>query len=790
MKQVSGKPSPRVNHLLELYYANRPEVFAERAVLVTEAYAQTEGQPMPLRRARMMWNILDKSTVLIRDGELLVGCKTPAILGSPLYPEIACDWVGRELDTIALREEAPFEVSAETKDTLRSQVFDYWRGKQIYDRIAEALPGDMQPLSDEGVFFHYYLNRAIGHITADYESVLTKGFLELKAEAETKLATVDRESPESLSQIHLWRAMSLCCDAAIRFAERYAQEAEHLAAVENEPARRAELLEIAEICRWVPAHPARTFHEALQSFWFVHLILNLESNAYAIGPGRFDQFMYPALRADLEAGRTTREQAWELLACLWIKFNELTVVKEGSTAKASTTYNDFQNLNLAGQTVQGADATNELSYLCLDVTGALLLPQPQVSALISETSPDDFLISVCEVIRTGLGMPSVFNHDEIVQALLDKGRPLEDARRGGINGCVELVVPGKEHMASSGYISLPKCLELALNNGANPSTGHQLGPATGRADELGSFEQLIQAFRRQLAGAIQTKVNYDSIARQVYAKDCPVPFTSLLVQGCMEKGRDYHDGGAQYSLPLMCGVGTGTIADSLAAIRQLVYQDKKLSLEELVTALRDNFVGHEQLRQNVLNRAPKWGNCDDRVDTLAHDIVEMFCDELSKHHNADGVPYVANMIPTTTHVWFGALAGATPDGRLAGMPFSEGISPVQGMDRKGPTFIVRSMAQLNQVRCSGTLLNLKFHPSALTGEQSLDKFSALIRTYFELGGHHMQFNVLSADTLRAAQENPAEYRNLIVRVAGYSDYFVRLSRDLQDEIISRTEHGW
>lgn len=789
MKHSSCELSPRINHLLELYYANRPEVFAERAVLATQAYAQTEGYPMLLRRAQMMWDILDKSTVLIRDGELVIGCKTPAILGSPLYPEIACDWVARELDTMALREEAPFEVSAETKVALQSQVFEYWKGKQVYNRITEVLPPEMQQLTDEGVFFHYYLNRAIGHITADYESVLTKGFLEIKSQAQAKLATVDYENPESLNQIHLWRAMSLCCDAAIRFPERYAQEAERLAAMETDTARKSELTQMAEICRWVPAHPARTFHEAVQSFWCVHLILNLETNGYAIGPGRFDQYMHPFLRADLDAGRIRREQAWELLACLWIKFNELTVVKEGSTAKASTTYNDFQNLNLAGLTAQGKDATNELSYLCLDVAGTLLLPQPQVSALISEKTPNDFLIKACEVIRTGLGMPSVFNHDEIIQALLHKGKSLEDARRGGINGCVELVVPGKDYMASSGYISIPKCLELALNNGVNPLTGNQLGPATGQAQEFESFEQLIEAFRQQMANAIQSKVTYDSIARQVYAQYCPVPFTSLLVQGCMEKGRDYHDGGAQYNLPLICGVGTGTIADSLAAIRQVVYEEKQVSLEEFVKALRANFVGYERLRQKVLNRAPKWGNCDDRVDTLAHDIVAMFCDELAKHHNAEGVPYVANLIPTTTHVWFGALAGATPDGRLAGMPFSEGISPVQGMDRNGPTSIVRSMAHLDYVRCSGTLLNMKFHPSALVGEKSLTKFSDLIRTYFKLGGHHMQFNVLSADTLRAAQKNPDEYRTLVVRVAGYSDYFVRLSRDLQDEIISRTEHG-
>ena len=781
--------SPRVQKLLDNYYAARPEVFAERAVLATEAYAQTEGLPIAIRRARMMWHILGGITVLIRDGELIVGCKTPAILGSPLYPEVASDWVEEELDTIALREEAPFYLSDGTKETLRAEVFDYWRGKQVYNRIMEVLPSEIQQATDEGLFFHYYLNRTIGHITVDYERVLKKGFLGLKAEVEDELKRIDYEKRGCLKKIHLLQAMSLCCNAAIRFAERYADEAERLATAESDPVRRAELEQIAEICRWVPAHPARTFREALQSFWFVHLILNLETNSYAIGPGRFDQYMYPYYRADIDAGRLTREQAGELLVCLWIKFNELTVVKEGGTAKASTTYNDFQNLNLGGQTIEGQDATNELSYLCVDVIGQLKLPQPQIAALISEKTPDPFLMKACEVISLGFGLPAVFNDDEKVQALLHKGKTLEDARLGGINGCVELVAPGKDNMASSGYLSMPKCLELALNNGINPLTGTQLGPRTGDPRDFTSFGQLVEAFRQQLAHAIELKTVYDGIARQAYAEFCPVPFTSLLISDCLEKGRDYHDGGARYNLPLICGVGTGTMADSLAAIKKLVYDEEKMSLEELVTALRADFVGYERLRQMLLNRAPKWGNGDGYVDTLAHDVVEMFCDELEKHCNAEGVPYAANMIPTTTHIWFGSLNGATPDGRLAETPLSEGISPVQGMDTNGPTAVVRSMARLDHARCCGTLLNIKFHPSALSGEEGLHKFAHLIRTYFKLGGHHMQFNVVSVETLRAAQEHPEEHRNVIVRVAGYSDYFVRLSRDLQDEIISRTEQG-
>lgn len=784
-----NEQSPRVKKLLDSFYAARPEVFAERAVLVTRAYAQTEGLPMLIRRAKVLAHLLENVTVLIRAGELIVGCKTPAILGSPLYPEIACDWIEAELDTIALREEAPFHVGEETKAALKAEVFDYWRDKQVYNRIMEVLPPAVIQATEEGQFFHYYLNRTIGHITVDYQSVLEKGFLGLKQEVEAELDRLDYEAPGSLKKLHLLRAMRICCDSAIRLAERYAAEADRLAAAESDPARRTELEQIAQICRHVPAHPARTFHEALQAFWFVHLILNLETNGYAIGPGRFDQYLYPYYRADIEAGRLSREQAEELLACLWLKLNELTVVKEGGTAKASTTFNDFQNLNLGGQTVEGQDAVNELSYLCLAVTARLQLPQPQISVLISEKTPDEFVTKASEVISLGFGMPSVFNDDEKVEALLHKGKSLADARLGGINGCVELNAPGKDNMASSGYLNLLKSLELALNNGLNPLTGTQLGPQTGHPAQFATFDDLMEAFRRQLVHAINLKVIYDSLARQVYAQFCPVPFTSLLMDDCLEKGRDYHDYGARYNLPLICGVGTGTIADSLAAIKTVVFEDRKITLTELTDALRANFTGYERLRQLLLKRVPKWGNGDDSVDSLAHRVVDLFCDELAKHRNEEGVPYAANMIPTTTHIWFGFLTGSTPDGRLAQTPLSEGISPVQGMDQNGPTAVVRSMACLDHVRCSGTLLNMKFHPSSLKGEAGLTKFGQLVRTYFKHGGHHMQFNVVSAETLRAAQEHPEDYQNLIIRVAGYSDYFVRLSRDLQDEIISRTEQG-
>jgi trans-4-hydroxy-L-proline dehydratase len=782
--------TPRVRRLLEGFHAAQPEVFAERAVLTTQAYEETEGQPAPLRRAEALARVLDGTSVLIRDGELIVGCKTPAILGSPLYPEIACDWVQSELDTIALRPEAPFAVSDGTKNVLRAHVFDYWKGKQVCDRILEALPAEVLRATDEGLFFHYYMNRSIGHITVDYEAVLQKGFLGLREDVRQARAALNREEPGVLRKLHELCAMERCCDAAVRFAERYSREAAEMAAMEAHPVRRVELAEMARICGRVPAHPAATFHEALQSFWFVHLMLNLETNSYAISPGRFDQYLYPYYAGDVEAGRLTREGARELLCCLWLKLNELTVVKEGGTAKASTTYNDFQNLNVGGQLADGQDATNDLSYLCVEVAGLLQLPQPQVSALISEKTPQPFLEHCCRVIRTGLGMPSVFNDDEKVESMLHKGRSLSDARLGGINGCVELNVQGKDFMASSGYLNLCKCIELAMNDGVNPLSGTMLGPPTGRFEDMGSFEELLDAVRLQMRHALELKLTYDYVARAAYAEYCPVPFTSLLVSDCIAAGLDYHDGGSRYSLPMVGGVGTGTAADSLAAVKRLVFDEDAVDASELSAALRADFVGSERLRQRLLNRAPKWGNGDAYVDDIAHDLVDMFCDELRGHRNERGVEYVANMIPTTTHVWFGALTGATPDGRHAEAPLSEGISPVQGMDRNGPTAVVRSMARLDQVHCCGTLLNMKFHPTALHGDDGVSNLAHLIRGYFRLGGHHMQFNVVSAETLRAAQASPERYRTLVVRVAGYSDYFCRLSRDLQDEIISRTEQGF
>jgi formate C-acetyltransferase len=577
--------------------------------------------------------------------------------------------------------------------------------------------------------------------------------------------------------------------AVSEFALRYADKAKKMAEACTDETRCRELEEIAVICSRVPLYPATTFREAIQSFWFFHLILNLESNSYAISPGRFDQYIYPFYQKDLDSGRIAREDAQEVINCLWIKFAELTVVKEGGTAKASNTYTDFQNLNVGGLTRDGNDGVNDISYMCIEAQRALCLPQPQLSCLVSTRSPREFLIRSCELARVGTGMPAIFNADEIILSLMDKGKSLEDARCGGINGCVEITGQGNDNMASSGYVNLAKCLEFALNNGKSMTTGRQWGPETGSVESLDSMEKIWHVFEKQIRHQVSLKHKYDQGAKKAFATTCPVLCTSLAIDGCIESARDYHEGGAKYNLPMMCGVGTGTVADSLSAIEWFVFRKKTMPLQRITQGMKENFSTDETLKHLLRKKGPKFGNDNDIVDAHAVNLVRTFKTILKDYSNDQNVPYAANMIPTTAHIPFGELTAATADGRLATTPLSEGISPVQGMDLSGPTAVVKSMGKIDHAVTAGTLLNMKFTPKTLEGVERINKFADLIRTYFDLGGHHMQFNVVDRETLLKAQERPEEFRSLLIRVAGYSDYFVMLSKDVQDEVISRMAHA-
>lgn len=737
----------RVARLKEQIVNAVPKVYAERALLVTEAYQENENACPEMQKAWAMDKIFRNTSVIIKEGELIVGCKTPTALGSPLYPEYNVDWLESELDTLSERYETAFEISDEDLAAVKEKVIPYWKDRTIYDSIIKGAEKKPLEAADEGALFHYYLNRSIGHFNANYATILVEGFKGLRERVKKELAACDGSDTRKKS---FHQALLITIDAVVALANRYADEADRLSAECQDPDRKNELLQIAKNCRRVPENPPENYWEALQSFWFTHLMLNLESNAYALSPGRFDQYIYPFFKMD----DIDHEVAQELLNCLWIKFAEMTVVKEAGTAKASNTYADFQNLNVGGLKADGNDGVNDITYMCIEAQSDLLLPQPQLSCLISRKSPEEYVLKACELARKGTGMPAMFNADGIILSLAEKGKSLADARNGGINGCVEISGQGNDQMASSGYINLAKCLELALNNGVNMQTGSQLGLKTGTADQIKSIEDLWQRFEEQMRYMVDPKHNYDMGARKVFADSNPALCTSLVMDDCIAKGLDYHNGGSRYTQPMLSAVGTGTVADSFAAIEYFVFEKGAYSLGDIVKAMQDNFEGHEMLRGLLWKKAPKFGNDRDSVDDKAVRLVNTFVTLLKNYCNEHGVPYGADMIPTTAQLPFGEATAASADGRLSGVPLSEGISPVQGQDLSGLTSVIRSIGKIDHASTVGSLLNMKFTPQTLAGEENLKKFAALLRSYFDMGGHHMQFNVASKETLLEAQDHP------------------------------------
>ena len=780
--------TPRVLLGVQRNQSAVPEIFPFRAVSVTHSYQETEGRPITLRRARMLKRVLEEQPVIIQDGELIIGMKTLKPRGSPIFPEINCTWVERDLDMLASRRETPFLVSEETKRILRKEVFPYWRGRQIYDRLLEAVPEEIWRADQRGVIYNYFTSRTIGHIVVDYNKVLTKGMNGIIRDIENSLDRLHYEDQGYILRRQFLESVAIACEAVITFARRYADEAQRLAKTEDNTGRKAELEKIAAICDRVPAEPARTFHEALQSFWFTQLALNLETDAHSISPGRFDQYLYPYYRGDIDSGELTQDEAQELLDLMWVKFDEITLAKDSGESQTSSSYPDFQNLNIGGLTADGRDAANELSFMCLTALEHVLLPQPGLSAQISTKTQQKFLLRCCEVLRLGTGMPAMFNCDTMVTGMLNRGKSLADARSGSINGCVSPNCSGRDRMASSGYFNLAKCVEFALNDGVDRLTGEQLGPKTGDPAGFASFDSLVEAFRAQVAFFVEMKVNYDNIMRDIYASYCPVPLTSALIEDCIDRALDWHQGGAHYNQAVISGVGIGSVADSMAGIKKHVFDAKNYSMAQLRQALDEDFKNSELLRQTLINKTPHYGNDDDYADDLACLVQKTFCSEVEKHRDIQGARYWVNLLPTTAHIALGEATGATPDGRHARVWLSEGVSPVQGHDLHGPTAAAKSVGKLDHARCNGTLLNIKISPDSFKSPEDLHKLAAFIRGYFDQGGHHVQFNIIDEKILRDAMEHPDEYRNLLVRVAGYSDYFVLLSPEIQKEIISRTEH--
>ena len=786
--EVQGA-SARVRLGMERNRCTPPELHAERAVSVTHCYRETEGLPLFTRRGRMLQRIVSEHSVQIQQGELIVGMKTLTPRGSPVFPEINCSWVERDLDRLATRSNTPFFVSDRTKQILRAEVFPYWKDRQISDRITAAVPADIWRADERGLIYNYFRSRTIGHINAGYEKVLTKGMAGIIADVEGSLSRLDNHARDFVHKRQFLESVILACEAGVSLAGRYAAETLRLAAAEPDPLRRAELERTAAILNRVPAKPAVTFQEALQSFWMTHLMINLETDGHAFGPGRFDQYLYPYYRHSIDSGEITQSHAQELLDLIWVKFDEITLAKDSGEAQTSSSYPEFQNLNIGGLTREGHDAVNEVSYLCLDALEHTMLPQPGLSAQIASLTPPKFLLRCCEVLRLGTGMPAMFNADSMVLGMVNRGKTLGDARASSLNGCVATFCGGKDRMASSGYFNLAKALELSLNNGVDRLTGEVLGPQTGDPRDFTCFEEVVAAFKVQVEHFVSLKVRYDNTVRDIYASYCPVPFTSAVIDDCIANAVDWHSGGSHYKIATMSGVAVGTVADALSAIRKHVFDDHTFGMAELIDALDCNWKGQEILRQTLVNKTPHYGNDDDYADELAVRVQDIFCTAVESHRDTQGAHYWVDLLPTTSHIALGELTGATPDGRQAMAWLSEGVSPVQGHDRKGPTASNRSVAKLDHARTNGTLLNIKISPQTVKSDRDLHNLAALIRAYFAQGGFHMQFNIIDRKTLLDAMDRPELHRDLLIRVAGYSDYFVLLSKEIQHEILSRAEHG-
>ncbi len=782
--------SERVARLRQQSLDAVPTLSTERAELMTEFYREELGPvSAPVRRALAFKYLMERKAICINDGELIVGEKGPAPKEAPTYPELCCHSL-KDLDILNSRDKTSFAVSPEARQLYEESIIPFWQGKSMRDLIFREMNDDWKAAYECGVFTEFMEQRAPGHTVLD-DKIYRKGFLHFKRDMERSLENLDYlNDPQAYSKQEELKAMLICADALIRFAGRHTEAALELAQEEEDPHRKAELERIAQICSYVPAHPPRDFWEALQYYWFVHLGVTTELNTWdSFNPGRLDQHLYPFYSTGLENGTLDREGAEELLQCFWVKFNNQPAPpKVGVTAAESGTYTDFALINTGGLREDGSDAVNELTYLILDVVEEMRLVQPSCCVQVSKKSPDRFVKRAARIIRTGFGQPSVFNTDVIMQELIRQGKSVEDARNGGSSGCVEVGAFGKECYILTGYLNMVKIFELTLNNGLDTRTGRRIGLETGDATQFDSFEELFEAYEKQLNHFVDVKVRGNNVVERLYATYMPAPFLSLLIDDCIANGKDYHDGGARYNTTYVQGVGLGTLTDAATAIKYHVFDEGTLGMEALLTPLRHNFEGHERERQLLLNKTPRYGNDDDYADEVMVALFEAYFKAVDGRPNTKGGSYHINLLPTTVHVYFGSVTGATPDGRRAWEPLSEGVSPVQGADRRGPTAVLKSVAKMDHARTGGALLNQKFTPQLLQDEAGLDNLVHLIRTYFKLDGHHVQFNVVDAATLRAAQQHPEQYRDLIVRVAGYSDYFCDLAPVLQDEIISRTEH--
>lgn len=780
----------RIKRLRDQSFEAVPRISIERALLETEFYREHSGKySTPVMRALLFKYLCERKTIFIGQDELIVGERGPEPKSVPTFPELTCH-SSEDLKILNNRDMTPFKISEADIDIYETRVLPYWKGRSTRDRVFCQVPEKWSAAYQAGLFTEFMEQRAPGHTTLD-DIIYSKGMLDFKQEIAQSISSLDYlNDPEASDKAEQLKAMGIACDAAVIFAERHADLADKLAQSEKDAVRKKELLNIARVCRRVPSQAPQDFRQALQMYWFVHLGTITELNGWdAMSPGHLDQHLASFYDKELSDGTLDREQAKELLSCFWIKFNNHPAPpKVGVTAKESGTYNDFTNINLGGVKLDGTDGVSEVSYLILEVLDELHLLQPQSNVQISSQTPERFLKAACRVIRKGYGYPSVFNTDEVIMEQLRSGKTIEDARQGGCSGCIETGAFGKEAYVLTGYLNVPKLLELVLFNGVDPVSGRKVGLRTGDPQDFESFDELYDAFVKQLDHVVDLKIRVNNYIERMFASHAPAPFLSVVIRDCIAKGKDYYNGGPRYNTSYIQCCGIGTITDSLSAIKTHLFDQRTIAMAQLLDVISCNFKGHEALRRRLQNKTPFFGNDDDRADQLMQRVYASLFDTIDGKPNTKGGVYHLNMLSTTCHIYFGKMLGATPNGRQAGQPISDGTSPSHGADRNGPTAVLKSLGKMDQVKSGGTLLNQRFLPGVLEKEADIGKLAHLIRTYFRLNGHHIQFNIVDTETLKKAQANPDDYRDLLVRVAGYSDYFVDLDQYHQREIIERTEH--
>lgn len=782
----------RIKRLHDESFNTPASLTIERALIETAFYKENYGKyPIAVLRAKNFYEICAKKTIYIGKDELIVGERGPKPKAVPTFPELTCHSV-EDLHVLNERELQPYLIGQEDIDTYEREVIPYWAGKTQRERIFNHVSKEWEEAYHAGMFTEFMEQRAAGHTAMDGK-MYHRGLLDVKKLIAEQIAALDYiNDPEATDKQQELEAMDISCDAAIVFAERHAELAEKMAAEEKDPQRKAELEKIADVCRWVPAHAPRDIWEAIQTYWFVHLGTVTELNGWdCMNPGHIDQHLWPFYQKGIEDGTLTRDKAKELLSCLWIKFNNQPAPpKVGITARESGTYNDFANINLGGIDADGNGVCNEISYICLEIQEELHQLQPGLSVHISKTTPDEFLLEACKVIRQGNGYPSVFNPDTYVQELVRQGKSLEDAREGGCSGCIEVGAFGKEAYLLTGYLNTPKILEVTLHNGVDPETGKKVGLETGDPRDFKTYEELYDAWHKQMVYFVNLKLSVNNYIERMFSLYAPATFLSLYIDDCITRGKDYYSGGARYNTTYIQCTGLGTISDCLSVLKKHVFEEGKYTMDQVISACDQNWQGKEleKMRQYIRNHTPFFGNDDEYVDEIAVNVYNDLVAAVEGKPNTRGGKTCLNMLSTTCHNYFGEVMGATPNGRFAHFAISDGTSASHGSDTNGPSALVKSLGKLDQTHSGGTLLNCRFVPALLKRDQDLHKFSDLIREYFKLGGHHIQFNIVDTQTLLDAQSNPDKYKGLLVRMAGYSDYFNDMTTQLQNDVIARTEN--